>query len=122
MAQWYRYRKTQPVDFQTFNPDGSYNGRELEAYADSLLRTDAKENPHVETNVLMPEHLYSRQRREIGNASGIADPTLTASLQDKTRPGRHSGDGQMMYNRTHPRGRRVNSPEQRKKNGASYFR
>jgi hypothetical protein len=123
MAQWRGYRKVQPADFDTFVEDGDYNGRELEAYATALLREDSKQfaNYSRETGILFEDHLYSRQRREIGNSSGIADPTLTASLQDSSKPGRHTGDGQMMYNRTHPRGRRVNSEEQRKKNGASFY-
>jgi phage major head subunit gpT-like protein len=120
---WQRgYRKTQVVDPATFDPQADYTARELEAYAEAILRQDAKANPDADTNILFDEHLYSRTRREIGNASGIADPTLTVSLQDKNKPGRHTGDGQMMYNRTHPRGRKVNSEEQRKRNGASYYR
>ena len=122
MGTWRRYNKPEVVDFDTFDPNATYTARELEAFSEALLRADAKDNPDVETNILFAEHLYSRQRREIGNSTGIADPTLTASLQDKNKPGRFAGDGQMMYNRTHPRGRKVNSEEQRKKNGASYYR
>lgn len=33
-----------------------------------------------------------------------------------------SRDGQRMYNRTHPAGRKVNSLEARKRHGASYYR
>lgn len=120
-------RQRQAVDLSTFDESEDYSNAELEAYASAMLRADKESTDnstswYAETGVLFEEHLYSRSRREIGNASGIADPTLTARLQDSQKPGRFSGDGQMMYNRTHPRGRKVNSEEQRKKNGASYFR
>lgn len=124
MSQWQRFSKPEPVDFSDFSEEEDYSARELEAFADALLRADSRQftNYSREHGILFAEHIYTRQRREIGNASGVADPTLTASLQDKQKPGRHSGDGQTMYIRTHPRGRKVNSREQRKKNGASYYR
>lgn len=56
--------------------------------------------------ILFEEHIYSRRRREIYNSIGVPDPSIV----------------QGQYNRTHPQGRKVNSPEQRKKNGASYYR
>jgi hypothetical protein len=56
--------------------------------------------------ILFEEHLYQRRRREIYNASGTPDPSIVAGI----------------YNRCHPDGRKVNSPEQRKKNGASFYR
>lgn len=56
--------------------------------------------------ILFEEHLHQRKRREIYNAIGTPDPSIVAGI----------------YNRTHPEGRKVNSPEQRKKNGASYYR
>ena len=56
--------------------------------------------------ILFEEHLHQRRRREIYNATGIPDPSIKIGI----------------YNRTHPQGRKVNSPEQRKKNGASYYR
>jgi len=56
--------------------------------------------------VLFEEHLQSRKRREIYTTVGTPDPNIVSG----------------MYNRTHPQGRKVNSAEQRKKNGASYFR
>lgn len=120
-------RQREQVDLSTFDKEQDYTGRELEAYADAFLRADKESTNnstqwYAETGVLFEEHLYSRSRREIGNASGIADPTLTRGLQDSQKPGRFAGDGQMMYNRTHPRGRKVNSAEQRKKNGASWYR
>ena len=56
--------------------------------------------------ILFEEHLHQRRRREIYNSVGTPDPSIVAGI----------------YNRTHPDGRKVNSPEQRKKNGASYYR
>lgn len=56
--------------------------------------------------ILFEEHLASRRRREIYNKFGAPDPSIQ----------------QGMYYRPHPQGRKVNSPEQRKKNGASYYR
>lgn len=56
--------------------------------------------------ILFEEHIYSRRRREIYTTVGLPDPSIVQGL----------------YNRTHPQGRKVNSPEQRKKNGASYYR
>lgn len=56
--------------------------------------------------ILFEEHLQQRRRREIYNSTGTPDPSIKAGI----------------YNRTHPQGRKVNSPEQRKKNGASFYR
>lgn len=56
--------------------------------------------------ILFEEHLANRRRREILPANGVPDPSIVAGI----------------YNRTHPQGRKVNSEEQRKKNGASFFR
>lgn len=59
-----------------------------------------------EDPILFEEHLQSRRRREIFPTGGVPDPSIVAGL----------------YNRTHPQGRKVNSSEQRKKNGASWYR
>lgn len=56
--------------------------------------------------ILFEEHLQSRRRREIFPANGTPDPSIVAGI----------------YNRTHPQGRKVNTEEQRKRNGASFFR
>lgn len=64
--------------------------------------------------ILFENHLQERRRREIYTEIGTPDPALT---QD--RFGRPT---QGMYNRTHPDGRKVNTAEQRKKSGASYYR
>lgn len=56
--------------------------------------------------ILFENHLQDRRRREIYTAQGTPDPAIK----------------QGMYNRTHPQGRKVNSTDQRKRNGASFFR
>lgn len=56
--------------------------------------------------ILFEEHFQSRKRREIYNQLGTPDPSIVSGI----------------YNRTHPQGRKVNSEEQRKRNGASFFR
>jgi hypothetical protein len=56
--------------------------------------------------ILFEEHFHSRKRREIYTSVGTPDPSIVAGI----------------YNRTHPQGRKVNSEEQRKRNGASFFR
>lgn len=92
-----------------------YNARELEQLADQFLRDDARtvdeetgkergiggENP-----ILFAEHLYQRQKREILNENGVPEPGLVQGI----------------YYRAHPEGRKINSEEQRKRNGASYYR
>lgn len=56
--------------------------------------------------VLFEEHLKNRQRREIYTQVGTPDPSIVAGL----------------FNRTHPQGRKVNSDDQRKRHGASFYR
>lgn len=57
-----------------------------------------------ENPILFEEHFHSRRRREIYTALGTPDPSIQQGI----------------YNRIHPQGRKVNSAEQRKKNGASF--
>lgn len=116
MPGWKRrpsYNKDERIEFEDDKLD--YTLRELEQLADQVLRDDARtvsedtgkergiggENP-----ILFAEHLYQRQKREILNENGVPEPGLVSG----------------MYYRSHPEGRKVNSEEQRKKNGASYYR
>lgn len=116
------FQRIEPADYSTFDlTKDDYSGAELEAYADAFLKQDIKENGNVQ-HILFREHLAARGRREMSVGSGVADGTLTNLLPKSDRPGVTSGDGQMMYNRTHPRGRKVNSKEQRSRNGASFYR
>lgn len=57
-------------------------------------------------SILFENHLRDRHRREIQTSIGTPDPSIARG----------------MYNRTHPQGRKVNSKEQRRRNGASFFR
>lgn len=59
-----------------------------------------------ENPILFEEHFQSRKRREIYTTQGTPDPSIVSG----------------MYNRVHPQGRKVNSEEQRKRNGASFYR
>lgn len=65
------------------------------------LRGIGGDNP-----ILFEEHFQSRKRREIYTAQGTPDPSIVSGI----------------YNRVHPQGRKVNSEEQRKRNGASFYR
>lgn len=56
--------------------------------------------------ILFKNHLDDRRRREIQTSIGTPDPSIARG----------------MYNRVHPGGRKVNSKEQRRKNGASFYR
>lgn len=56
--------------------------------------------------ILFEEHFQSRRRREIYNSLGSPDPSIVSGI----------------YNRAHPQGRKINSPEARAKHGASYYR
>jgi hypothetical protein len=64
-------------------------------------RTIGGENP-----ILFEEHIQSRRKREIYTNLGTPDPNIVSGI----------------YNRSHPQGRKINSKEQRKKNGASWYR
>ena len=98
-----------------------YTQRELDQLADQFLRDDAKSIDAItgkakgiqgDNPILFEEHLRKRASREIGNERGVADPAYT--LNSNGQPG--------MYNRVAPDGRKVNSEEQRRRNGASFFR
>lgn len=109
----YTTRKEFEKDLPEFDPTRTdYTDRELELYSNSLLRLDKDANPDG-PQIIFQEHIEPKWRREVLANSGTVDDEVTKSL---------SRDGQMMYNRTHPQGRKVNSEEQRKKNGASWYR
>ena len=65
--------------------------------------------------ILFETHLYNRKRREIHVKDGVPDPAFTMDRWGK-RP------TQGMYYRVHPLGRKQNTDQQRKKNGASFYR
>lgn len=98
-----------------FSENEELTSWQLDRFADRLLWDDIEEgNDHCqEPYILMYEHLKERRKREIYVTSGKPDKVLMASL---------SADEQFMYWRTHPKGRSVNSKEQREKNGAGWYR
>jgi hypothetical protein len=92
-----------------------YTPSELDEMATEILRAQARvidpETGKVrgiagEDPILFEEHLYSRKRREIYNQNGVPDPSINEG----------------MFWRTHPQGRKVNSDDQRKRHGASFYR
>lgn len=89
-----------------------YSSFELEEMATEILKANARSidpetgKPNGLGDILFEEHLYSRRRREIYNMNGTPDPSINEG----------------MFWRTHPQGRKVNSDEQRKKHGASFYR
>lgn len=106
----YTYRKDVLVELEPFDSTRKdYSERELAMYADLMLR----ENPSEDNPILFQEHIEPRWRKEVKVESGTPDRAITNSL---------SSDGQTMFNRQHPQGRKVNSEQQRKTNGASYYR
>lgn len=94
------------------DPEQHYTPGELDEIATEILRSHARAinpdtgKPNGLQGLLFEEHLYSRKRREIYNINGVPDPNIA------------SGN----YWRSHPQGRKINTPEQRKRNGASYYR
>jgi len=85
------------IDFPEYKCENGHNWFKGEGKARGIGGDDP---------ILFEEHLQQRRRREIYNTTGVPDPSIKAGI----------------YNRTHPQGRKVNSPEQRKRNGASYYR
>ena len=94
------------------DPEIKYSSFELEEMTNEILKAHCKAidpetgKPNGLQGLLFEEHLYSRRRREIYNINGVPDPSIVSG----------------MYWRSHPQGRKVNSNEARKGNGASYYR
>jgi hypothetical protein len=107
----YTSRKDALEELGEFDPTRTdYTERELNMYADKMLR---EVGPTEDCQFLFQEHIEPRWRKEVRVESGTPDASVTNSL---------SPDGQTMYNRQHPQGRKVNSDSQRKVHGASYYR
>jgi hypothetical protein len=99
-----------------FNPvEEDYTPWQLDRFADAFLweQIDQGNRNYEDPCILMYEHLHARRKKEIYVASGTPDQTFALH---------HSPDGQMLYWRTHPQGRAVNSEEQRKSNAAGFYR
>jgi hypothetical protein len=65
--------------------------------------------------ILFEPHLYNRKRRELLAKEGVVDPAYTMD-----RWGKRPTTG--LYGRSHPQGRKVNSPKQRKDHGAGFYK
>ena len=89
-------------DYQ-YNPRHTNSTHEILLFAEKILLTDPDRK---NANWLTQKQLKERYKREIYTAVGTPDPSVVSG----------------MYWRTHPNGRKVNSDEQRQRNGASYFR
>lgn len=107
--------KSDPEENLVIYSEEHYSAFELDEMATEILRAHARTiDPETgrprgiggESPVLFEEHLYSRKRREIYNQNGVPDPSINEG----------------MFWRTHPQGRKVNSDDQRKKHGASFYR
>lgn len=106
------YKRDERIEYEEGK---EYTPKDLERLADQMLRDDARTiDPDTgkergiggENPILFDEHIYQRQKREILNENGVPEPGLVQGI----------------YYRSHPEGRKVNSEEQRKRNGASYYR
>lgn len=109
--KWSGPKKTVlPEEDEVFDPEvanrGGYTKSKLEAFANQLLKEDSRSiDPETgkrrgiggENPILFPEHEHERRKKEIYAKEGVVDPDIQ----------------QGSYFRTHPRGRRVNSPERR---------
>lgn len=75
-------------------------------YRDEPCKCDGKQRGiRGDDPILFEDHYIDRRRREIFNVRGTPDPEIEAGL----------------YNRAHPKGRKMSSPESRKKHGASFY-
>lgn len=106
----YSFRKEMLAELPEFDPNAEYDERTLSMFADKFLREAGSTDT---CQFLFQEHIEPRWRKEVRVETGTPDASITNSL---------SPDGQTMYNRQHPQGRKVNSDAQRKSNGASYYR
>lgn len=111
-----------------FEEGREYTPKELENLAEQFLRDEAyspedcdcpppgyRDEPckcegkqrgiKGENPILFEDHYIDRRRREVYNSTGAPDPEIVSGL----------------YNRTHPKGRKTSTPEQRRLHGASWY-
>lgn len=94
------------VPLDLMRDDGKYRPQVLEMFANGLLYYYSKELPNQEhPRILNPSSFRRRKSREINVRSGTPDPSIEQGI----------------YWRTDPRGKKVNSDEQRHTNRASYY-
>lgn len=107
------------IDLNNLDPSSKYSSSSfMEQFAEAMLREDInkQESPqryqkHV-LGIKFDGQLKKIETREKHSKSGTVDDSITAA---------GSPDGQRIYNRSHPEGRKVNTEEQRKEHGSSYF-
>ncbi len=107
------------VDLRNLDPSSKYASPHfMDQFGEAMLRADIgrAESPqryqkHV-LGVKFDGQLKKIETREKSASEGVVDQAITDA---------GSPDGQRMYNRAHPEGRRVNTEEQRKEHGSSYF-
>jgi hypothetical protein len=112
----YSFRKEALEELPEFDPNRTdYSERELAMYADKMLWESSSENDLRKSDypVLMQEHAESKWRKELNVGTGTPDAAISSAA---------SPDGQRMFNRQHPQGRKVNSSQARKIHGAGYYR
>lgn len=102
-------------DTLVIEENNKYTGTELDLMADDILRAHSRAtSPETgkpngikgDAPILFEEHIYARKRREIYNQNGVPEPSINEG----------------MFWRPHPQGRKVNSDEQRRRHGASFYR
>lgn len=101
------YNREEIKELPDFDPDLEfvYSGRDLLLLAEKILLNDPK-SPDREPRILFMDGLKRRTKHEIYTVEGTPDPSIVKGI----------------YNRTHPNGLRISTEEQRRKNGASYYR
>ena len=97
------YDEVEPEQAPEYVEGRRYSKYELSLMADELL---AGQHLLGHPVFLTKDQLKQRRKREIYVSTGIPDPSVTSGL----------------YWRTHPQGRKVNSDEQRQKNGSGFYR
>ena len=106
------------VDLKNLPPKSRYASAMFQdMFGEAMLRSDirSQEKPQQyqrQLGILFEGQLKKRQQREKHGKNGVVDDTITQA---------GSPDGQRIYNRSHPEGRRVNSDEQRREHGASFY-
>jgi len=118
---YYRRKPVKISDLDEFKEGEEYTSSQLEDFGTAFLKRDRRDSGESHS-ILFNEQLYNKSKREVLVDAFDIDGTLTNVMQDKDRPGVFKGDGQRIYNRAHPLGRKVNDENARKTKGASYFR
>lgn len=112
-----------------FEEGRQYTAKELEELAEQFLRDDAyspaegcecpppgyrpepcqcdgkQRGIGGENPILFEDHYIDRRRKEVYNSTGVPDPEIRSG----------------QFYRSHPKGRKVSTPEQRKKHRASWY-